>query len=879
MRRLKTVAQRWLAIFKKKRLDADLDEEISFHLEMEAQRLVKDGSDPKEAYLAARRSFGGVEQVKEEYRDRRGLPGVESFGRDVAYAVRTLRRHPGYAAAAMLSLALGIGANTAVFSLLDAFVLQPLPYPNADRLVHIYAARRLGGQVSHGAVSAPVLRDWRERAHAFMAMGAFMQGSANLADAEGAMRVAATLVEPEVFHALGVPALQGRGFLKEHTRPEMDRVVVLSHSLWQDRFGGRADVIGQTLRIDSADHVVVGVMPAGFEFPPRASAALWVPLTFTSEDFQDRGLNRLSVIARVKPDVPLKGASEDLASVTRQLEAIYPNGPGAQLIPLHGDTVGRTALVLLVLAGTVGFVLLLACANVAHMVLARANTRRHEFAVRLALGASRVRIIRLLLAEGFVLAISGGLLGLAACRWVLDALLSLPETPLSFGISVPISWSVLGYCAVLSIMTALGVSLVPALRLASQPLQADLAEAVLSSRRRARHGNTLITVEVAVAVVLVIGAGMLIRSLQLLTEQDLGFRPEHVLTTRLSMSPRAYPDVARLHGFYDRLLERLAVVPGVEAVGLNNLLPVQMSYTNMDFTVEGWRDDRPGYEPFAEHRTVSHDFFRAMGIPIVSGRAFTQAENRPGSGVIIVSQQAARRFWPGTDAVGKRMAYGTQPDPDRWLTIVGVAGDIKSAGVGQPPQAILYAPYRDFDFPIQSVSLVVRTSGPPASAATAVRSAVRELDPDLALYWVSTMEEVIARSTRSTRFLAVLLASFSGLAVVLAMVGVYGVMSYIVAQRHREIGVRMAMGASRGEVLRFVLTRGARRTLVGVIVGMLSAVSLGQVMRPFLIGVGPVDVVSHLGAALTILVVALAACAVPGLRASRVDPVEALRHE
>ena len=578
MRRLKTVAQRWLSIVRKKRLDANLEEEVMFHLEMEAERNVKTGMDPREAHLAARRSFGGVEQVKEEYRDQRGLPRVESFGRDLAHAVRTLRRHPGYTAAAVLSLALGIGANTAVFSLLDAFVLQPLPYPDPDRLGHIYAAGRLGGRFVHGAVSAPLLRDWRERAQAFSAIGAFVPGSANLADAEGAVRVSAALVEPEVFHALGVAPLQGRVFLREHTTPGMDRVVVLSHRLWQDRFGGRPDVLGETLRIDAADHVVIGVMPPDFEFPPRASAALWVPLTFTAEDFQDRGLNRLSVIARVKPGVPMGGARQDLANVSRQLQEIYPDSRSSALLrPLHGDTVGRTALVLFILAATVGFILLLACANVAHMVLARADTRRHEFAVRLALGANRLRIMRLLLAEGFLLAIGGGLLGLAACRWVLDALLSLPENPLSLGIAVPVSWSVMGYCGLVSMVTALGVSLVPAIRLSRQTLQADLGETVPSSRRRARHGNTLITIEVAVAIMLVIGAGMLVRSLRALTDLDFGFRPDHVLTARMSMSPREYPDVARLHSFYDRLLERLAAVPGVEAVGLNNLLPVQMS--------------------------------------------------------------------------------------------------------------------------------------------------------------------------------------------------------------------------------------------------------------------------------------------------------------
>jgi putative ABC transport system permease protein len=879
MRRLRVLASRVRGLFRKDQLDAALDEEVRFHLQMETERLVRQGMDPREARFAARRHFGGVEQVRERCRDQRGLPAVEALGRDLAHAARTLRRHPGYTTVAVLSLALGIGANTAVFTLLEAFVLRPLPYPAPDRLVVIYEAGLTRGRFAWGSVSAPVLRDWRERSRSFAAIGAFLPGSANLANQDGAVRVPAARVEPEVFQALGVRPLHGRSFLRENTTPGLQDVVVLGHALWQDRFAGSAGVIGQTTRIDGVDHTIVGVMPPGFEFPPRASGALWIPLSLADWKDTDRGNKVLSVIARLKPGVPMGGALSDMARVSRELEAMYPNSRRAWLVPLHGDTVRRTALVLVVLAGTVGFVLLLACANVAHMVLARANARRHEFAVRLALGASRWRILRLLLAEGFILALAGGLVGLAACRWVLDALLSLPANPLPSGVPVSISWLVLDYCMLVSTVTALGVSLVPAWRVSSQRLQADLTEIVPSSRRRARHGNLLITIEVALSVVLVIGAGMLVRSLRALTDYDLGFRPENVLTMRISLPPGRYPETARVHAFYDRLVERVEGVPGVEAVGLNNLLPVQMTHTNMDFTVEGIPNDRPGYEPFAEHRTVNPDFFRALGVPIVAGRSFTAADNRWGSGVIIVSKAAAAAYWPNTDPVGKRLAYGTRPNPDRWLTIVGVAGDIRSAGVGRPPQAILYAPYRDFDYPIQSVSLIMRTTVPPGSAARAAREAVRELDADLAPYWVSTMEEVITSSTAGTRFLAVLLAAFSSLAVLLAVVGVYGVMSHVVGQRHRELGVHMTMGASRLDVLRFVLAHGVRRALVGIGVGVLLSIALGLAMRPFLIGIGPVDAASRAAAAAAILLAAAVASLVPAYRASRIDPIEALRHE
>ncbi len=880
MRWARTLARRIQGLFRKDRLDGVLDEEVRFHLEMETERLVGNGMDPAAARLVARRSFGGVDQVKERYRDQRGFPALDLLGRDFAHALRSLCRRPAYTAAAVLSLALGIGANTAVFSLLDALVLHPLPYPEADRLMHVYQSRQFGGRFRMGAVSAPVLRDWRDRARTFTAMGAFMPGSVNLAGAEGAERITATLAEPEILQALSVPPLLGTWFRPDHgSLGTNHRVAILSYRLWQDRFDGRRDVIGQTLRIDAADHVIVGVMPEGFDFPARTSVGLYVPMPFTSLDFEDRGLNRLSILARIRPGIPVSAAREDLWRISRELEAIYPNSGSAELRPLHGDTVGRTALLLLVLVGAVGFVLLLACANVAHMVLARANARRHEFAVRLALGARRTQIMGMLLAEGFLLAVAGGLLGLAACRWVLDALLALPDTPLPPGIPIVISRAVLGYCALVSVLTALGVSVVPALRLSRQALQSDLGETAPSSRRRASHGNMLITVETALAVVLVIGAGLLVRSLGALADFDLGFKPDRLLTMRVTLPPYEYPDVARIHAFYDRLLERLSALPGIEAAGLNNLLPVQMSYTNMDFTVEGWPDDRPGHQPFAEHRTVSADFFRAMSIPMVSGRPFTQAENRPQSDVIVVSKRAAEMFWPGVDPVGRRMAYGTKSPPERWLTVVGVAADIRSAGVGQPPQAILYAPFHGFDFPIQSVSVVVRTTAAPESAVAAVRAAVRDLDPDVALYWVSPMEEVIARATTSTRFLATLLTVFSALAVLLAVVGIYGVMSYVVGLRYREIGLRMALGASRAAVVRLVLARAMRRAGIGAAVGMLWAVMLSQAMRPYLIGVGQVDVVTHLTTAGGVLLVAATASLVPALRASRVDSVEALRHE
>jgi putative ABC transport system permease protein len=856
-------------------MDAALDEELRFHLDMETDRLVRLGVPPGEARRRACLNFGPLEAIKETYRDRRGFTALEAWWRDLAHAGRNLRRHPGFTLVAVISLALGIGANTAVFSLIDAFVLRPLPYPEPERLLLVFEAGISGR--GRGAVGAPVLRDWRERSRSFTAMGAFMRGNVNVGGPEGAERMPAASVEPQVFETLGVAPLLGRPILPENVEPGRDRIVVLSHALWIDRFDGRRDIVGHPFRIDGVEYEIAGVMPPSFEFPPRASAAVWVPLGL--REYQDRGLKILSVIARTKPEVSLAAARHEMASVSRQLEEIYPNSGHAFLIPLHIETVGRTALVLIVMGGAVGLVLLLACSNVAHMVLARANARRHEFAVRLALGASRRRILRLLLIEGFILAAAGAAVALAACRVLLDAVLALADNPLPPGVPVAVNGSVLAYCAIVAFVAALGVSLLPALRLSGQQLQSDLAESVPSSRRRTRHGNRLITVEAALAMLLVIGAAMLGRSLLAVTTLDLGFRPDNILTTRLTMPIARYPDTPRLHMFYDRLEQRVSEIPGVEAVGLNNLLPIQMSYTNMDFTVEGWRVDRPADQPFAEHRTVSHDFFRAMGIPIVSGRAFTREENRRGSGVIVVSQRAAATYWPNADAVGKRIAYGTRPKPDRWLTVIGVAGDIRSAGLGRAPQIILYAPYRDFDYPIRSISLVLRTTAAPASAARALRAAVRELDPDLALYWVSTMEQVVSQSAAGTRFMARLLASFSGLAVLLAIVGVYGVMSYVVSQRQREMGVRLAMGASRVEVLRFVLGLGMRRTLTGVAIGAFSAISLSVMLRPFLIGIGQVDVVAQAGAAAMVVLVALVATAIPAYRASQVDPIQALRHE
>ncbi len=882
---LKTFLDRFLALFRKSELEEELDTEVRFHLEMETAENLRRGMTPEEARYAALRQFGGVEQAKESWRDRRWLPQVDQWVRDLRFGARSLARSPGFVTFAVLSLALGIGLNTAIFTMLRALVLQPLPYPEPWGLVRVYESMIWQGQSAYGTgVSVPNLEDWREQNRVFEDLAAFTFEGANLTHRDGAMRLMAAEVEPGVFPIMRIAPLVGRTILPEENVPGADRVVVLSHGLWERSFGADRGIVGQKLAINGAAHTVVGVMPPGFRFPPRSAAELWTPLAFSERMRTDRGSHWVQVIARLKPGVSWVTAQLDMNEIARRLEKQYPDTNatrGVRVFPLHAETVRATAQILMVLAGAVGFVLLLACANVAHLVLARAAGRRRELGVRMALGAGRWRIVRLLTLESVLVAAAGGVAGYFGGRWCLDALLAFARDQLPAGVAVEPNTATIWFCAFASLISALLAGLIPALRVSRVDLQSALKEAGSSTGTALRRNRSVLMVwEVALALVLAVGALLLMRSLRLLNNFDLGFQPERVLTMKLELPGTRYPKREEAVAFYDRLLEQVRAVPGVSSAGAINFLPVQFSgNASLSFTIQGRDASPPGHEPSAEHRLVTPGYFQTMGIPLVAGRYLTEEDRVSGQRVVLLSRRTAEQYFPDENPVGRSIRYITKVWEADWLTVVGVVGDVRTSGVYRPTPTVIYVPYGQSEWPWSSTSLVLRSHLGPAQLAATVRRLVREKDPDAAVLLVKTMESVVSDSVAGTRLLSRLLTTFSALALVLAVVGVYGVMSHLVSQRTHEIGVRMAFGASRGEVLRLVLARGLRNALLGTLLGVGCTVMASFAMRYFLIGIRVVDFWTYLTAALGILAVALVASYVPAWRASRVDPLVALRDE
>ena len=801
---------------------------------------------------------------------------------DLRFAVRMLLKNRGFTVVAILTLALGIGANTAIFTVLNAVVLRPLPYPEPERLVHIWETSLSQGGRGRGPSSVPNLRDWREQNEVFEAIGGYHPGDVILTGAGEPVRVPGTRVEPEMFPAVRGKPLLGRVLLPGENQPGKDRVAVLSYGLWQERYAGDPNVLGRTIGIDGALHTVVGVMPPEFQLPPRAPSELWTPLTFTRREEESRGSYWVNVMARLKPGVSLPQAQANMDTIARRLEQQYPAAQekhGVWVYPLHAVVVGRDAAVLLVLLWSVGLVLLIACANVTHMSLARSTARRREFAVRLALGAGRLRLARLLLGESLVLALAGGALGLLASIWCLDLLMSLPDSPLLPGEPLVVDTTVLVFCAAISVVAALASGFAPALATGVKNLQNALKEggpagSVAPGRRRLR--NVWVAGEVAVALAVLIAASLMVESLRRLASVDFGFQPENVLTLRLHLPPHKYSDPEKRAAFWDQSQEALRSVPGVQSAGMISRLPVEGWGTNGPFSVEGRPQLPPGQQPFAEYRIVSPGYFEALRIPLVAGR-YPDRRDRAGSPrTVIINQRAVELYWPGENPVGQRISTGFGSG-DEWLTIVGVVGDVKNRGLYLRPQSEIYVPLGQRDYP--AMSLVVRSKVEPANLTSDVRRAVWAIDRDLPIFRVKTMEQIISDSISGTRFLAMLLSAFGALALALAVIGIYGVMSYSASQRTHEIGLRMALGAQRHEVLALMLKRGFRQVAWGVGLGITAAVGMSGVLRRFVFGLAPVDALTYAMASAVVAAAALAACYLSARRAASVDPAVALRCE
>ncbi|MCI0403110.1 MAG: ABC transporter permease [Acidobacteria bacterium] len=801
-----------------------------------------------------------------------------SLLQDLRYSVRTLRKSAGLTTVAVITLALGIGANTAIFSVVNAVLLRPLPYSEPERLVMVWESRPQEG-VYDNPVAPQDFFDWRRRNQAFEDMSAFLYSTIDLSGAGEPERIATGIVSPSLFNVLGVQPLRGRTFLPEEEEDGRHRVVVMTYSLWQRRFGGDPAVVGKVLTLGGEPFEVIGVLPRTFDFP-APGLELWRPLVPTTQQMQTRTLHSMQVFARLKPGVTLERARADMDRVAAQLAQEFPESNAvhaAHVVPLREQVVGEVRPALLLLLGAVGFVLLIACANAANLLLARAAARQREFAVRAALGAGRWRLARQMLTESALLALVAGTAGVLLAIWGVEAVRSLiPDDIAVMGLRrIPVDGRVLVFTLGLSVLAGALSGVAPAFRGWRGGLTEALKEggrAAGATPARQRIYAVLVVAETALALVLLAGAGLMIRTFVAFLNVNPGFDRHNLLTLQVAVPQTKYDQPAEVRGFFAQLLSDIQTLPGVETAGATMLLPLGGGDARRGIEVEGY-EPRPEERTRAHLRVVTPTFFAAMRIPLLEGRLLAPPDTDGAPLVVLVNRTAAQRYWPGQSPVGRRLRIGS----GEWREIVGVVADVKHWGLDAGVNPEMYLPFDQVAPP--NMTVVVRSSSDPAELAKSVRARVRALDPDVPISQVSTMEEVLAFSLAPTRFYMVLLGSFAGLALLLASAGIYGVTAYSVARKTHEIGVRKALGARNSDIFRWVLRRGFTWTLAGLLLGAAGSLALTRFLSRLLFGVSPGDPLTLLGVAVLLAAVALLACWIPARRAMRVDPMVALRYE
>jgi putative ABC transport system permease protein len=793
---------------------------------------------------------------------------------DIRFAVRALARSRTFTITALATLALGISVNTAIVSVIDSVLLTPPPFDHPERVVTIEGENKAQG-LDGSSVAYPDVLDWRASAHAFQEIAIVRHQTFNIAGDDRAERLNGARVSTNYFRVFGVQPQLGRGFLQEEETPGRDRVIVLSDAYWRRRFAASPSVVGRALLINGWQYTVVGVMPKGFAYPPDAEA--WAPFAADSQAMH-RGSRYVRGIGRLAAgSTPAEGTAE-LNAIAQRLEQTYPasnTGWRAKARPVQETMVGKAPTILYTFLGAVGFVLLIACANVANLLLARASGRSREVAVRKALGASSWRLTRQLLTESVVLALGGAIVGVLLSLWEVRLLKAVVPLPLPPWLSIQVSARALGFTVVLAVVTGVIAGIVPALRLARGSVRESLATGVRGSgsMRRSRTQRGLVVAEVALAVVLLAGAGLLLTSLARLQAVSPGFSADGVLAARLTLAGPRYESREAMTRFYDAVLARLRETPGVEAAGAAGALPLSGSANTSNFHIPGTAAPADGQGPTSRWERVTPGYFRALGIPVESGREFGPEDVADAPSVIIVSEAWARTFFPGErDVTGRLVRLGGSTKPS---TIVGVVGDVRHDGLDAPVQPTMFLAYAQA--PDGGMTLVVRSSGDAAAMTSAVREAVRSADATIPVYDVSTMREQVSRSLLAQRLSGSMIAVFAFMALVLATVGVYGLIAYSVAERRHEIGIRLALGARGQDVRRLVVRQGVRLTLTGVLVGLVGAVLVGRAMRSMLFGIGPVHVPTLAAVSLILLGVAVLASWIPARRAARTDPLGALR--
>ena len=874
----------------------EIVEELSQHLEDQYEQSLSRGASEEEAHQAALRGLTEndllareLKRVERRVQQDTVIVGNETanllgdLGQDLRYGLRMLARNPGFTIVAVIALALGIGANSAIFSVVNTVLLRPLPYKNPERLVMVWEENSKQG-FPHDTPAAANYVDWRDQNHVFESIAAMTDGIFNLTGVGDPERIDGQRVSASLFPLLGVEPQLGRAFRPEEDKPGANQVVMISYGLWQRRFGADPGIIGKPINLNSKSFTVVGVMPRTFQFPTR-NDQLWIPIAFDAKEAGNRGAHYLKVIARIKPGTTLEQAQAEMTTIAARLEQQYPEtntSIGAVVTPLHEYVVGKIKPALLVLLGAVAFVLLIACANVANLLLARAAVRQKEIALRLALGASRARLIRQFLTESVLLASLGGAVGLLLSLAGLNVLKSFIPPDISQAQNISIDGKVLIFTLLVSLVTGLIFGIAPALQAAHFNLNDTLKEGGRDSAagsRGARIRGLLVIGEVAVSFILLIGAGLLINSFLRLRNVDPGFRAEKVLTMTIALPEVKYPDRKRRAPFYDELIRRVENLPGVTSAAVVTDVPLTNSGDSVGVSIEGRADPAPDRVPIVITRMISLHYFKAMSIPLLKGRELSEGDKTDSPPVAVISETTARLFWPGEDSLGKRIKVGTGPNNDnQWLTVVGVVKDVRQYELGIEPQPQMYLPHAQNEF-FNPRALVVRTNVNPLSLAATVRRTVWEIDKDQPVSDISSMEQVVSESVARQRFSMLLLAIFAGLALVLAAVGIYGVMSYGVAQRTREIGIRMALGAQRSDVLKLTVGQGLRLVSVGVLIGLAAAFVLTRVMASLLFGVSPTDSMTFITISVVLISVAALASYIPALRATKVDPMFALRYQ
>ena len=875
-------------LFAKNAVERDLDQEVQSYVDLLTEEKIKAGMSPDEARRAARLEAGSVEQIKDEVRDVRKGSLLDSSLQDFKYGVRLLRRSPGFTTLAVLTIGLGIGANSAIFSVINGVVRKPLAYPGADRLMFI-TSQFPTLNFNKFWISPPEYFDFKEHTRAFSHVGAYTTGAMNLSEGDRPERVNAAFVTANMFDVLGVRPQRGTAFTPEQDRPGADPVVLLSHELWQGAFGADPSIVGKTAMIQGRQRTILGVMPPGYDLHD-SKAQLWIPLSLDPNNRQNRGSHSLYLVGRLAPEFSAAQANAELQGFLKQWSNWVPQGhvPNdsthrVQMAPLHDEVVGNVKRALWVLQGAVVLVLLIACANVANLLLARAESRHKEFAVRTALGAGKTRILRQFMVEGTVLSLLGAALGLALAFWGLKALLAANPASVPRASEITLDPVVLAFTVGVALLTGLVFGLAPLLHMGDQAVSLAIKEGGVratsgAGRNRVRRG--LVVAEIALAVMLVIGAGLLIRTFRNLTSVDAGFDVENRVTFGLVLPQATYPDSQRVVQVVTELARKLDELPGVERVAAMQGLPPQRPVNANDTNFEGYNPG-PGDPPanVDYYQTVTSGYFQTMGIEIVKGRGFEPGD-AIGGPVVVINEALAKRFYKESDPIGRRLNPFFGPNTPLF-TIVGIARDVKQGGLEAPAGTELYFNFeqlpRIVGFAPRQMNIVLETSRPMSSLSAPIRSAVSSIDPGLPIVQLRTMEDVVGASLTRQRFLSLLLGIFAGVALLLAAIGTYGVLSYMVSERHREIGIRMALGAGNSQVVGLVLKQGITIALIGIVVGVGGALALSRITQTLLYGVDPADPMTFATVIGVIAIVATAACLIPMRRATRVDPLTAMR--